>query len=53
MENYTDITKTGTGGLKGLKGINNQSLNPSMDEIIEADKLRRSTTKSSPESVTR
>lgn len=53
MENYTDITKTGTGGLKGLKGINNQSLNPSMDEIIEADKLRRSATKSSPESVTR
>ena len=53
MEKYIDITKTGTEGLKGLKGINNQSLNPSMDEIIEADKLRRSTTKSSPESVTR
>lgn len=53
MEKYTDITKTGTKGLKGLKGINTQSLNPSMDEIIEADKLRRNTIKSSPESVTR
>ena len=53
MENYTDITKTGTEGLKGLKGVNNQSSNPSMDEIIEADKLRRSTIKSSPESVTK
>ena len=51
MEKYTDITKRGTEGLKGLKGINNQSLNPSMDEIIEADKLRRNTIKSSPESV--